>query len=123
MLSFPTIQKWDSATCSHTVLLSATKERMYWKGFPCNVMWKKIVWTLLDEAEHSFRQNFLAYKHLLSRVVCSDMLPSSWVALHMALIYRILSASLLPGSAICTGPIWILNNFLPGVSVGEAPAA
>lgn len=84
---------------------------------------RKIVQTLnyiLDEAEHSFRQNILACKLLLSSVVSSDMLPSSWVALHMALIYRILSASLLPASAICTVPIWILNNFLPGVSAGEA---
>lgn len=84
---------------------------------------EKIVQTLLDKAEHSFRQNVLACKLSLSSVVCSDMLPSSWVALHMALIYRILSASLLRGSVICTVPIWILNNFLPGVSVDEAPAA
>lgn len=44
------------------------------------------------------------------------MLPSSWVALHMALIYRVLSA---PLQCDMHSPIWILNNFLPGVSAGE----
>lgn len=121
MLAFPTTQEWDSATRSHSVLLSAKKECTGSTSHA--ILCRKIVQTLnyiLDEAEHSFRQNILACKLLLSSVVSSDMLLSSWVALHMALIYRILSASLLPASAICTVPIWILNNFLPGLSAGEA---
>lgn len=121
MLPFPTAQEWDSATRSHSVLLSAKKECTERASHA--MLCGKIVQTLnsiLDEAEHSSRQNVLACKLLLCSVVSSDTLPSSWIGLHMALIYRILPAPLLPGSVICTVPIWILNNFLPGVSVGEA---
>lgn len=107
----------------HTLCCSLLRRKEHTGRASCAMLCRKIVQRLnniMDEAEHSFKQNVFTCKLLFSNEVRSNMLLSSWLALHMALIYRILSASLLPGSAICTGPIWILNNFLPGVSAGEA---
>lgn len=107
----------------HTLCCSLLWRKEHTGRASCAMLCRKIVQRLnciMDEAEHYFKQNVFTCKLLLSNEVRSDMLLSSWVALHMALIYRILSASLLPGSAKCTGPICFLNNFLPGVSAGGA---